>query len=61
MPQEHIDATAELDRLLDSVCQRYAMASREQALEFLLKRRLRKAAQRVSGRGRALYPVRSQA
>lgn len=60
MPQEHIDADAELDRLLDSVCRRYAIASREKALEFLLKRRLRKSAQRITGRGRALYLARAK-
>lgn len=58
MPEETTPIDAELNALLDRVCGTYHLASREDAAEFLLKRRLRRHARGVTGRGRALYPVR---
>jgi hypothetical protein len=58
---ESIAADSELDTQLDRVCQHYGIASREAAAEFLIKRRLRRAARRIAGRGRALYLARNNA
>lgn len=57
MPQENIPADAELDALVERVRQQYDMATAEEALEFLLRRRLRKGSRRITGRGRALHEV----
>lgn len=58
MPHEHLPEDAELDELLERVRARFGMATRDEAAEFLIRRRLRKAAQRTTGRGRALHAVR---
>lgn len=60
MPEEKILTDAELNALIDDVCERYGIKTREDAIEFLLKRYLRRAAHNVSGRGRALHLVRER-
>lgn len=57
------EATFEFDeaerRLLERIRRRYNLQSCEQAAEWLIKSRLRRAAIKLTGRGRALYPVNS--
>lgn len=58
---EHNVALTEAERdLLERVRLNQGLNNIEQAAEWLAKSTLRKAAQRTSGRGRALYPIQSQ-
>ena len=58
MPDEKVPTDdPELNAQLDRVCITYGIETRAEAAEFLLKRRLRRGASQISGRGRALYPV----
>lgn len=43
--------------VLDAVRHQQGLESREQAAEWLLRRRIRRGAQGLTGRGRALYEV----
>lgn len=57
---DEIEFDTELAARLDDVCQRYHIATREQAMEFLIKRRLRRGARQIAGRGRALHITRNR-
>jgi hypothetical protein len=46
--------------VLERIRVRYALATVEQAAEWLAKRRLRRSTQQITGRGRALYAVGSK-
>jgi len=51
---------AQVEQLLEQVRDENGLASVDQAAEWLLRRRLRKGTQGLTGRGRALYPVNQQ-
>ncbi|MBZ9576751.1 hypothetical protein [Modicisalibacter sp. MOD 31.J] len=59
MPEERLNADAQLEYLIEQVRQQEGLETREQAIEWLIRRRLRKGAQGLTGRGRALYPIKS--
>ena len=47
----------QLEAALRQVCEQQDLTSLDDAAEWLLRRRLRKGTQGLTGRGRALYPV----
>lgn len=47
----------QLEAVLQQVCEQHDLDSLDDAAEWLLRRRLRKGTQGLTGRGRALYPV----
>ena len=47
----------QLEAALQQVCEQQDLTSLDDAAEWLLRRRLRKGTQGLTGRGRALYPV----
>lgn len=47
----------ELEAVLERVRVQQNLNTQQEAAEWLLRRRLRKGAQGLTGRGRALYPV----
>lgn len=47
----------QLKAMLQQVCEQQNLSSLDAAAEWLLRRRLRKGTQGLTGRGRALYPV----
>lgn len=47
----------QLEAVLQQVCEQQDLSSLDEAAEWLLRRRLRKGTQGLTGRGRALYPV----
>ena len=47
----------ELEAVLEQVRAQQNLRNREEAAEWLLRRRLRKGTQELTGRGRALYPA----
>jgi hypothetical protein len=47
----------ELEQALQQVKDEYGLADLDQAAELAVKRRLRRSAKALTGRGRALYPV----
>lgn len=47
----------QLEAVLQQVCEQQDLQSLDDAAEWLLRRRLRKGTQGLTGRGRALYPV----
>lgn len=57
MPQAHFDYDDVERSLLERVRQQQGLCDCEQAAEWLVKVRLRRAALKLTGRGRALYPV----
>ena len=57
MPEAHVEFDEQERELLERIRQRYGLADCEQAAEWLVKARLRRAAIKLTGRGRALYPV----
>lgn len=59
MPQQPIEMDEHTQAVLDAVCQQQELATREQAAEWLLRRRIRRGTQEITGRGRALYAVRN--
>lgn len=52
----HLPLDDQLEALLEQVRDQQGLASVDQAAEWLLRRRLRKGTQGLTGRGRALYP-----
>ena len=60
MPNLQITLSDDQLELLEEVRWHQGLESVEQAAEWLAKTALRKAARRTSGRGRALYQVRSK-
>ncbi|MDN7131752.1 hypothetical protein JNO04_05205 [Halomonas sp. MC140] len=47
----------QLEAVLQQVCEQQDLKNLNEAAEWLLRRRLRKGTQGLTGRGRALYPV----
>ncbi|UBR49164.1 hypothetical protein KF947_17740 [Halomonas sp. FeN2] len=47
----------QLEAVLQQVCEQQDLTSLDEAAEWLLRRRLRKGTQGLTGRGRALYPI----
>lgn len=60
MPNRDILTDPQLDELLASVQQQQGLQTREQAMEWLLRRRIRRGSQGLTGRGRALYEVKGE-
>ncbi|RCV89701.1 hypothetical protein [Billgrantia montanilacus] len=57
MPEQSLELDEHTTAKLDEICQQQGLESREQAAEWLLRRRLRKGAAGLTGRGRALYTI----
>ncbi|KWD57222.1 MULTISPECIES: hypothetical protein [Burkholderia] len=57
MPELEIIFTEQDAELLERVRQQEGLATIQQAAEWLVKRRLRQGARRLTGRDRALYVV----
>lgn len=53
----HLPLNSQLEAVLQQVCEQQNLTSLDEAAEWLLRRRLRKGTQGLTGRGRALYPV----
>lgn len=53
----HLPLDDELEAVLEEVRVQQDLATIEDAAEWLLRRRLRKGTQGLTGRGRALYPA----
>ncbi|WP_442489362.1 hypothetical protein [Halomonas litopenaei] len=60
MPEQPTELDQEMTAVLDAIREQQGLETREQAAEWLLRRRIRRGAQGLTGRGRALYPVNSQ-
>lgn len=59
MPDEQIPMDAVLADTIDRICEARGFATREQAVEWLIKRRLSRGLRQISMRGRALHLIRS--
>lgn len=57
MPELTIDADDYEMEVLEAVRQQEGLDTCAQAYEFLLRKRIREGNARLTGRGRALYPV----
>ncbi|MBB3185743.1 MULTISPECIES: hypothetical protein [Halomonas] len=57
MPEQPVELDQQARAVLDAVRHQQGLESREQAAEWLLRRRIRRGAQGLTGRGRALYEV----
>lgn len=60
MPEAHFEYDEADHALLERIRQRYGLHDCQQAAEWLVKARLRRAAIKLTGRGRALYPVKRE-
>lgn len=54
----HLALDEEMERTLEAVRQQQGLETKDQAAEWLLRRRMRKGVGNLTGRGRALYEVR---
>ena len=54
---ERLPLNAQLEAALQQVCEQQDLTSLDDAADWLLRRRIRKGTQGLTGRGRALYPV----
>lgn len=57
MPDQAMELDQQMKAVLDAICRQQGLDTREQAAEWLLRRRIRRGAQGLTGRGRALYDV----
>lgn len=57
MPEQPVELDQQARAVLDAVRHQQGLETREQAAEWLLRRRIRRGAQGLTGRGRALYEV----
>lgn len=57
MPQQQLELDQQMNAVLDAICEQQGLETREQAAEWLLRRRIRRGAQGLVGRGRAIYDV----
>lgn len=57
MPDETLAIDAQVENVLEQVRCQEGLETRDQAAEFLVRRRLRKGTASLTGRGRALYDV----
>lgn len=53
----HLALDEEMERTLEAVRQQQGLETKDQAAEWLLRRRMRKGVGSLTGRGRALYEV----
>lgn len=60
MPEQDVELDKATQAALEEVCEQQGLESREQAAEFLIRRRIRLSAIELTGRGRALYVVNNQ-
>lgn len=60
MPEQPMELDAQVRKVLDTVRLQQGLETREQAAEFLLRRRIRRGAQGLTGRGRAIYEVKGE-
>lgn len=60
MPAQQMDLDEQTAATLDAVCEQQGLETREQAAEWLLRRRIRRGTQALTGRGRALYDVKGE-
>lgn len=58
MPEIHVELSDDDRQLLETIRDQQGLDTQEQAAEWLVKQRLRSASLRITGRNRALYPVR---
>ncbi|MCC4290456.1 hypothetical protein [Vreelandella aquamarina] len=56
----HLALDEEMERTLEAVRQQQGLETKDQAAEWLLRRRMRKGVGNLTGRGRALYEVRGR-
>ncbi|MYL22517.1 hypothetical protein GLV89_01700 [Halomonas alkaliantarctica] len=57
MPEQPMELDEQAKAVLDAVREQQDLETREQAAEWLLRRRIRRGTQGLTGRGRALYDV----
>lgn len=57
MPEQRLELDQQMKAVLEAVREEQGLENREQAAEWLLRRRIRRGAQGLVGRGRALYEV----
>lgn len=57
MPEQPLDLDQQAKAVLEAVREQQGLENLEQAAEWLLRRRIRRGAQGLTGRGRALYEV----
>ncbi|SDG21962.1 hypothetical protein SAMN05216571_106145 [Onishia taeanensis] len=60
MPEQAMELDQQMKAVLESIRQEQGLESREQAAEWLLRRRIRRGAQGLTGRGRAIYEVKGE-
>lgn len=60
MPEQLFEFDEHTAAVLDAVCEREGLGSRRQAAEFLLRTSIREGNARLTGRGRALYPIKGE-
>lgn len=60
MPEQPMELDPQAREVLDTVRLQQGLETREQAAEFLLRRRIRRGAQGLTGRGRAIYEVKGE-
>lgn len=60
MPDESVHIDPDLAAQLDRLCEQRGFKTREQAMEWLIKRRLSRGARQISMRGRALHLIRER-
>jgi hypothetical protein len=58
MPEISFELNDHQTRMLEIVRQQQGLETLDQAAEWLIKQRLRKASLKITGRNRALYPIR---
>lgn len=56
----HLALDDEMERTLEAVRQQQGLETKDQAAEWLLRRRMRKGVGNLTGRGRALYEIRGR-
>lgn len=59
MPDIEMELSEEERELLETIRLQQGLETLEQAAEWLVKQRLRSASLRLTGRNRALYPIRN--
>lgn len=57
MPEQPVELDQQARAVLEAVRHQQGLETREHAAEWLLRRRIRRGAQGLTGRGRALYEV----
>lgn len=60
MPDLNIELSEDDAELLENIRKQQGLATVDQAAEWLIKQRLRTASLKLTGRNRALYPVKKR-